>query len=82
MSSPQSVTAASGVPASTATASTEAAASDVGTLSTSTKIGTMADIKKISPKLYNAMMQGIALSICMESQRLNDHLVKAMRGND
>ncbi|MBA3816233.1 MAG: hypothetical protein H0X29_06885 [Parachlamydiaceae bacterium] len=44
-----------------------------------TKIGSLADLKKKSPKVYNLMMMGIATNICREMEHHQDELKKLMR---
>lgn len=39
-----------------------------------TRINSMADLKRKAPKLYNSMMQGIAMNICNEMQRHQSRL--------
>lgn len=48
------------------------------TLTTSTKISSMEDLKKKAPKLYNKMMEGIAMAICNDMKAHQDRLKKMM----
>jgi len=49
-------------------------------VSSMTKIGSMADLKKKSPKVYNLMMQGIAQNVIKDMQWHANHLKELMRG--
>ncbi len=42
-------------------------------------VSSMADLKEKSPKVYNAMMQGIAINICREMQDHQRRLKKITR---
>lgn len=44
-----------------------------------TKIHSLAELKKKSPKVYNKMMEGIAMNICGEMREHQDRLKKLMR---
>ncbi len=48
------------------------------TINSSTSIGSLADLKRKSPTLYNAMMQGIGMSICNRMKDNQDHLKQMM----
>jgi hypothetical protein len=39
----------------------------------------MAAFKEASPKVYNAMMDGIARTICSQSRRQNESLIRTMK---
>src|SRR6476620_1205311 len=56
-------------------ASSNAAPADVNA---STKINNMADLREKAPKLWHAMMLGIAQNICSEWQHHADHLKRIM----
>lgn len=45
----------------------------------STTIKSMADLKKKAPKVYQMMMEGIAMNICNEMQHSQERLKKMMR---
>lgn len=47
-------------------------------LSGATTVSSMADLKKKSPKLYNMMMEGIAMDICNDMQHHQDKLKELM----
>lgn len=65
--------------------STQAAASNVkakgggGAVDSSTTISSMADLKEKAPKVYNAMMQGIATQIITQMQDASNRLKEMMR---
>lgn len=46
-----------------------------------TKITSMADLKRKDPKLYNFMMQSIAMNVCIQMETANDHLIAMMKKN-
>ncbi|WP_213158508.1 hypothetical protein [Parachlamydia sp. AcF125] len=47
--------------------------------STSTRVDSLAELKKKAPKVYNAMIQGIATHICNEMKNHQDRLKKMTR---
>ncbi len=61
------------------TAGAIASSSGSGEPSSSTKIGSMEDLKKKAPKLYQKMMEGIAMNICNDMKHHQDHLKELMR---
>lgn len=44
----------------------------------SSQVSSMADLKTQAPKVYNAMMEGIAMNICNEMKKHQDHLKQMM----
>lgn len=44
-----------------------------------TKVSSLADLKKKAPEVYNAMLQGIGMSICNEMKHHQDRLKKMMQ---
>lgn len=51
--------------------------------SSSATISSVEDLKKKDPKLYNMMMQGIAMNICGDMKHHQDRLKEMIRkGND
>lgn len=43
-----------------------------------TSVSSVADLKEQAPKVYNAMMQGIAMDICNSMKKHQDHLKQMM----
>lgn len=70
----------SGVQSSGATqgASGTGAAADAEVTSATT-ISSLADLEKKAPKVYKAMLQGIAMNICNQMQHNQERLKKLMR---
>lgn len=62
-----------------ATAGNIAQSAGLGTSSESNTVSTMSDIKRKSPKLYQAMMQGIAMNICNTMRDSQDRLKEMWR---
>lgn len=61
------------------TAGNAASANVSDNYTAATKIGTLAELKKRAPKLYNAMMMGIAQSVCRDMQDHAERLKSLMR---
>lgn len=57
-------------------ASSNAPITDVNS---STKINSLSELRERAPKIWNAMMMGIAQRICSESKHHSDHLKQIMR---
>lgn len=57
----------------------EAKTAQQGEVTGATKFKSLADLRRKSPKLYNMMMQGIAMSICKAMERGQDRIKAAMR---
>jgi len=83
MSSPNAPTPATpvqGAPAANQAAAADAAgASPTGEVTTMTTIGSLADLRQKSPKVYNAMMQGVAMNICNEMKHHEDEREKIIK---
>jgi len=86
MTSPTAAAATAATPSTKVTApssanpsTAEAIASTHGGATTSTKIGSLKDLMKKAPELYNKMMQGIATNICNEMKHHQDRLKSLMR---
>lgn len=43
---------------------------------TAGSVSSMSDLKEKAPEVYKAMMQGIAMNMCTQSQRAQEHLKK------
>ncbi|CCB85665.1 MULTISPECIES: hypothetical protein [Parachlamydia] len=78
---PQAATPVASTSSSTSTSSTTSttATGTTGNYTSTTSINSLADLKKKAPKVYNAMMQGIAMNICNEMKAHQDRLKKMMR---
>lgn len=59
-----------------AVASANASPTDVNA---STKIGSLSDLKRKAPELYQKMIEGIGMKICGEMREHQDRLKKLMR---
>lgn len=70
--------AAAAVPAEVAVPAAAGAAAK-GNFTAATKIASVNDLREKAPKVWNAMCQGIAQNICIESQHYTDRLKKMMR---
>lgn len=70
--------AAAAAPSTGAPASHPAAPAAPG-YNSMTTIGTMAELKEKAPEVYNAMLQGIGMSICNEMKDHQDRIKKIMR---
>ena len=78
-SNPTQVSAPSSADATTAGALAQAHGNEK--VSATTKIGSLDDLKKKAPKVYDKMMQSIGMTICSEMQRHQDRLKTLMRQN-
>ena len=65
--------------ANASTAGAVASANAPASLTSASTISSMDDLKKKAPKLYNTMLQGIAMSICQDMEHHQDRLKKLMR---
>lgn len=77
----QAVTPAQPTSTNAATASAAISQKTVGAgeeTSGSTRFNSMADLKEKAPKVYNAMMQGIAQNICRDMEQAQARLKKIM----
>ena len=74
--SPTPVAAPSSAHAATAGA---VASANGGEANSTTKIGSMEDLKKKAPKLYQKMLEGIAMAICNDMKEHQDRLKQLMR---
>lgn len=85
MGMPSPVQPASGTPASAPTASdptTAAAAASTNApagYTAATKVGSLAELRQKAPKLYKAMVLGIAQNMVNEMQHRQEELKKLMR---
>ena len=81
MSSITPVTAPVAAPSSAnpVTAGAVASSNSSSGLTSASTISSLADLKKKSPKVYNMMMQGIAMNICNEMEHHQERLKKMMR---
>jgi hypothetical protein len=61
------------------TAGAVASSNAPANISSSTTINSMEDLKRKAPELYQKMLEGIAMSICGESQRHQERIKKLMR---
>lgn len=50
-----------------------------GSYTAATKVSTMASLRKVAPKIYRAMEEGLATNICRESQDHIERFKKLMR---
>ena len=50
-----------------------------GEYTAATVVKSMAEVREKAPKVYNAMLQGIAQSICSRMKRSQDRLAAMMR---
>lgn len=62
-----------------ATAGAIASANSGGEPTTNTKIGSMEDLKKKAPKLYQKMLEGIAMAICNDMKEHQDRVKELQR---
>lgn len=56
-----------------------AGAESTSTLRGDTQLGSMDQLKKKSPKLYNMMLQGIAYNICRDMKERSERLKELIR---
>lgn len=81
MSNPNAVNDTNTLPtevAPAATASSSPSNSSQADISTTTTINSMADLKKKAPKVYNAMLEGIAMGIVNQMSDAQARLKKMM----
>lgn len=50
-----------------------------GEPTTSTKVGSLADLRNKAPKVYRAMIFGIAMNICNDSKHHQDRIIEMLR---
>ena len=62
------------------TASQQASAQNGGEPTSSTIVSSLSNLKDQAPKLYNAMLMGIATNICNQMQHAQERIKKAGRG--
>lgn len=72
-------TSASQATSTQASSSGQQAAAQAAAFNGSTTIKSLDDLKKQAPKVYNSMMQGIAMTICNEMKEHQDQLKELMR---
>lgn len=83
MTSSTSPTAAVGDSKPTVTEAAAAGSSPSGTAPTmSTTIGSLAELRTKAPKLYQAMLFGIASDICNQSARFQDRINQMIRESE
>lgn len=63
----------------TTTTTSTTTTSKPATFNAATSISSMADLKEKAPDVYNAMMQGIAMTICNEMKHHQDKLKEMQR---
>jgi hypothetical protein len=64
------------------TAGAVASANAPASVTSSTKIGSLADLKKKAPEVYNEMMKGIAMSVCQDMEAHQQRQKKIMRESE
>jgi hypothetical protein len=64
---------------STEVAGRPSAAANKAVVDMGTTISSLAELKSKAPEVWFAMMQGIAMNVCQDIERQQDHLKKAMK---
>lgn len=67
------------VAATTASTGTGSSTSSPASYSSSTHVNSLSELRTKAPKVYNAMMQGIAMDICNDMKHHQDRLKKLVR---
>lgn len=80
MTSPsQPVDSSSSAPAVTNTDATSQDNTPTGEPTSFTTISSLSDLREKAPKIYNAMLQGIAMNICQHMKHMEDQRKQIMK---